>query len=202
MAANDYYNTSSRHQTPQPQAYTPYQGYDRPTPSGPAPSYHSGPPSRVGTVPPPHDITSPVSPFEAPFDDHVYPAGRQNAYDSQSTLGADTRYYGGGTPLTGQSSYQDNIPLRDHPGTLGKENTTEHVYNGAEGAGNSTDHVYDAGAAPAHLEEGRKKKKNRFSAAMGLDTLNKKKTRIPWVVYVLTLIQVIVFIVEIVKNGM
>lgn len=200
MAANDYYNQnpSSRHQTPQPQPYAPYQGYDRPTPPGPAPSYHSQPPSRVGTapLPQPHDITSPVSPFEAPFDDHVYPAPQPSRFDSQSTLGADTRYYGGGTPLTGQSSYQDNIPLRDHPGTLGKDNSTDHVY---DGAGNSTDHVYDAATAPANLEEGRKK--NRFSAAMGLDTLNKRKTRIPWVVYVLTLVQVVVFIVEIVKNA-
>lgn len=67
----------------------------------------------------------------------------------------------------------------------------------------STDHVYDAANAPAHLEEGRKKKmKTRFSAALGIDPLSKKKSRMPWVVYALTLIQVVVFIVEIVKNGM
>ncbi len=188
MAANEYYNPSSRNQTPQPQAYTPYQGYDRPVPPGPAPSYHSQPPSRVGTVRT-QDITSPVSPFEAPFDDHVYPAPQrpqQHGFDSQSTLGSDTRYYGGGAPLDEQNSYQDNIPLRDHPGLPMKDN-------------NSTDHVYDATNAPAHLEDGRMN--NRLSSAMGLDTLKNRKTRIPWVVYILTTIQVAVFIAEIVKNG-
>jgi uncharacterized membrane protein len=61
--------------------------------------------------------------------------------------------------------------------------------------------VYDAPAgynastgAPVYLEEGRK---NRRSG-MGMF---KTKGRIPWVVYILTTAQVIVFIVEIVKNG-
>jgi len=60
---------------------------------------------------------------------------------------------------------------------------------------NSTDHVYDA-PAPSQLEQGRK---NRFSA-MGM--LKQPGKRIPWLVYILTTIQVVVFIVEIVKNGM
>jgi hypothetical protein len=81
---------------------------------------------------------------------------------------------------------------------VGKDNNTDRTYDSPAGA--STDHVYDAAAAPAHLEEGRNKR-NRISAAIGLNTLSKKKTRIPWVVYLLTAIQVGVFIGEIIKNG-
>ena len=64
-----------------------------------------------------------------------------------------------------------------------------------------TDHVYDATNAPSNLEDGRRKK-NRISTAIGLNTLQNRKTRIPWVVYLLTTVQVAVFIAEIVKNSM
>lgn len=107
-----------------------------------------------------------------------------NRFDSQSTLGQDSRYYGqgGGGRLEASNSYQDNIPLRDHPGLKPTD---------------STDHVYDAPAPapPAQLEEGRGKK--RFSGFGKFNT----KSRIPWVTYVLTVIQVAVFIAEIVKNA-
>jgi hypothetical protein len=103
-------------------------------------------------------------------------------YDSQTSLGGDSRYYGQGGRLDQSQSYQDNIPLRDHPGIPGKDN-------------NSTDHVYDA-PVPAQLEQGRK---NRFSGMGMLGSKNGK--RIPWLVYILTTVQVAVFIAEIVKNG-
>lgn len=194
MAANDYYNPTSRQQTPQ-QAYN-YQSYNSPAPQdyrpplSAAPSYHSQAGSRPGTVPPHgHDIASPISPFEAPFDDHVYPmnAPTQRRYDSESTLGQDTRYYGaqgGGGRVETSNSYQDDIPLREHPGLKPQD---------------STDHVYDAAdpAAPARLEAGRGKP-NRLS---GMGMLKAPKGRIPWITYVLTIIQVSVFIAEIVKNA-
>ncbi|KUJ10181.1 rhomboid family membrane protein-like protein [Mollisia scopiformis] len=189
MAANDYYNPSSRQQTPQP-AYN-YQSYNSPAPQdyrppiSSAPSYHSQAPSRPGTVPPRQpDITSPISPFEAPFDDHVYPMSSQapHRFDSETSLGQDTRYYGqgGGGGLEPSNSYQDDIPLRDHPGLKAQD---------------STDHVYDAPIAPARLEEGRG---NKRMSGMGMF---KTKGRIPWVTYILTTIQVAVFIAEIVKNA-
>jgi hypothetical protein len=110
------------------------------------------------------------------------PGGHQ--YDSQTSLGADSRYYGqGGGGRPDQSpSFQDDIPLRDHPGMPNKDN-------------NSTDHVYDA-PAPSQLGQGRK---NRFS---GMGLLKQPGKRIPWLVYILTTVQVVVFIVEIVKNCM
>tara|TARA_R110002060_G_scaffold46190_5_gene57455 strand:- start:128 stop:436 length:309 start_codon:yes stop_codon:yes gene_type:complete len=99
-------------------------------------------------------------------------------------LGQDTRYYGqgGSGRLEASNSYQDNIPLKDHPGLPVKDNE-------------STDHVYDAPVAPAHLEEGRKK--NRISGMF-----KNRKSRIPWITYILTAVQVGVFIGEIAKNGM
>jgi membrane associated rhomboid family serine protease len=108
----------------------------------------------------------------------------EQEYESQTSLGADSRYYGqgGGGRLDQSPSFQDDIPLRDHPGIPGKDN-------------NSTDHVYDV-PAPSQLEQGRK---NRFS---GMGFLGKQQgKRIPWLVYILTTVQVAVFIAEIVKNG-
>lgn len=197
MAANDFYNPASRQQTPA-QAYN-YQAYNSPAPqdyhqhqhTGPAPSYHSQAPSRPGTVPPQQqDITSPISPFEAPFDDHVYPMNpqTQHRYDSESSLGQDSRYYGqgGGGRVEPTNSYQDDIPLRDHPGPKPQD---------------STDHVYDATypVQPARLEEGQGQ--GRSQKRMSGMARFKTKGRIPWVTYILTIIQVAVFIAEIIKNG-
>jgi hypothetical protein len=128
--------------------------------------------------------------------------------DSQTTLGADSYRYGqggGGRPgLSGENSYGDNIPLRDHPRQPGKND------NAGEGDG-VTDHVYDA---PAGLEGGRGPgygaATNRAGNGRGGDAWvmpldggdgKGEKKRIPWVVYTLTAIQVAVFIAEIVKNG-
>ncbi len=111
-------------------------------------------------------------------------AANSHGYGSETTLGQDTRYYGqgGGGRLEPSNSYQDDIPLRDHPGLKPND---------------STDHVYDAPdpVAPARLEEGRGPKR---MSGMGMF---KTKGRIPWITYILTIIQVAVFIAEIVKNG-
>jgi len=182
MAANDYYNTASQQSNSQYQTYNP----------DPAPAYQSKPSSLHPSQRPAAAVASPVSPiqpgaspFEAPFDDHVYPMGGHDQYrqDSQNTLGSDSRYYGQqGGRQESQNSFSDNLPLRDYPQPPAKDN--------------DTDHVYDAPAAtPQNLEDGRK----RRSGLGGYFKSPKKK--IPWVVYILTLIQSIVFIVEIVKNG-
>ncbi len=188
MAANEYYDASSRQQTPKPYN-TQYQPYNPDHTAGPAPSYYSNVPSRTGSAGPGHDITSPISPFEAPFDDHVYPLREQGrAYDSQSTLGQDSRYYGhqnqSNAALDGQSQYADDIPLRDHPGLPAKGNNV------------STDHVYDAPVQPMNLEEGRKRRSGGFGKFIN------PKSRVPWVTYILTFVQSVIFIVEIIKNGM
>lgn len=181
MAANEYYNAGSQ-QHPTYQSYNPPQA----PPLSSLPSYRSEAPSRN---PSHHTAPSPVSPFEAPFDDHVYPMGGsdgQHRMDSQSTLGADTRYYGqgGGGRQGSTNSFRDDIPLRDHPGAPPKSNL------------GPTDHVYDAPTAPPHLiEEARPNRRSR------MDFLKKPRGRIPWVTYVFTIVQVAVFIAEIAKNG-
>jgi hypothetical protein len=113
--------------------------------------------------------------------------GGTNSYgmDSQSTLGPDTRFYGqggGGRPQDSQTSFRDDIPLQDHPAVPTKDD-------------DATDHVYDA--PPNMTRTGRQ---NRSS---GTGFFKRRPlAKIPWVVYTLTIIQVVVFIAEIIKSGM
>jgi hypothetical protein len=165
MSANDYYNPTSRqNQTPQPY----YQSYNpQPPPLSGPPSYHSQTPSLHPSLPSRNpSVASPVSPFEAPFDDHVYPAGGldgQHRMDSQSTLGADSRYYGqgGGGRQDSLTSFRDDIPLRDHPRLPPKSNV------------DMNDHVYDAGdpTVPPHLMEEARPKRRRLRGMVGLQLL-------------------------------
>ena len=75
----------------------------------------------------------------------------------------------------------DDIPLQDR--------------SSANKYGDMTDHVYEAPQ--------RQKKPRRGRVRIGeLGMLGANAKRIPWVVYVFTVIQVAVFIAEIVKNGM
>jgi hypothetical protein len=174
MSANDYYNPNPHQEQPQPY-YRPYN----PPPLSQLPSYHSEASSHQHAQRP-TDASS-VSPFDAPFDDHVYPM------DSQTSLEAGSTYYGqggGGRPAAGSiNSFRDDIPLRDHPGMQMKDHDT-------------ADHVYDAPAAPPHMmEEARPNRKS------GLGYFKSGK-KIAWICYIMTTIQVGVFIGEIVKNGM
>ncbi|RFU30703.1 hypothetical protein B7463_g5596, partial [Scytalidium lignicola] len=167
MAANDYYNPQSS----QPE---PYHQYHNDYSQQSLPSYRSELPSQV----PPRS-----SPFEAPFDDHVYPLG-----GSQSSFGQDSRYYGQGGDGRPQNSMSstDAIPLRDQ--VPPKDNDV-------------TDHVYDAAEAPPYLQDTRRNRLSGMGGRGGIGGMFKKKGRIPWVVYTFTLVQVAVFIAEIVKNA-
>lgn len=173
MAANDYFNSQFSRLQPQPYQNYGYGGEAAPPYSSQAPSYSSQ--SRPAEP-------SPVSPFEAQFDDHVYPARPQ---DSQYSLGQDSAYYsqgGGGRPVHGSvSSFRDDIPLREHPKHTGE-----------------TDHVYDAGDPRITPTLGDPMGKSKSRLGFGFF---KKDGRIPWVVYILTIIQISVFISEIVRNG-
>ncbi|KAF4629403.1 hypothetical protein G7Y89_g8742 [Cudoniella acicularis] len=191
MASNDYYNPSRPEQSQTPQPY--YQSYNPQshTPAPSLPPYATQPPSRAPSARP-SDI-SPVSPFEAPFDDHVYPMGRPNQgrMDSETTLGADSAYYGqgGGGRQQSTNSFRDDIPLQDHPGVPRKDTGTDHVYDAA-----------DPGA-PRHLGSNQYIDDNQSSrrSGAGYPAVPKRK-RIAWVTYALTIAQVAVFIAEIAKN--
>ncbi|KAI0536067.1 hypothetical protein GGR58DRAFT_407150 [Xylaria digitata] len=175
MAANDYYGDSSSH-------YNRNQYEPSIAPSGPPPSY---------TTKSPHQHhqqgTTPASPFETVFDDHVYPSQThaRPAFDSvgtsQQSFAQDTRYHGPGSP-GGSPISADEIPLRQHNKPPGYLN-------------DSTDHVYDADPVP-----------RRRGAVTGrgirfgqLGMLGSEKRRIPIVVYLFSIIQVAVFIAELVK---
>jgi hypothetical protein len=108
-----------------------------------------------------------------------------HAQGSQSTFGKDSIYYGQGgggrQPAESQSSFRDDIPLRDHPGVPPKDHMDD------------DDQVYDR---PSHMmEEARPKRRS------GMGFLKAPKKKIAWVVYTLTVIQVGVFIGELAKNG-
>lgn len=111
------------------------------------------------------------SPFVGPFDDHVYPASKQA---SNPSLGENAAYngQGGGAP---QDSTTEFIPLRDQQNKVDA----------------STDHVYDA---PEPIVP---KKRKGFGMFGG----NGGDERTAWVVWMFTLIQVAVFIAELVKAG-
>jgi hypothetical protein len=163
MAANDYYNSHPSQSQGQAPYYQNNNGFQ---------SYHSHPSQTA---------QSPVSPFEPAFGESSYPLGGMNSHgmDSQTTLGPDARYYGQGGS---QTSFRDDIPLREHPAAPAKDDEP-------------TDHVYDA--PPNIMGVG-----GRPNRRSGYGFFKTPLAKIPWVVYTLTLIQISVFIAEIVKNGM
>lgn len=166
MAANSYYNHPSSQPDPEHDQGYAQQSYSTPPP------YSSRPRAQT---------PSPVSPFEAPFDDNVYPM-RPN--DSMQSFGRDSTYYGqgeGGRPQPSINSFSDDIPLRDYTPKQNME----------------TDHVYDAreSGIPSGLGNGRDSPRGRFGH------FRAPRGKIAWVVWCLTTIQVAVFIAELVKNG-
>lgn len=173
MAPSDYYNRQPQRPN-QPYGNDPYsqQGaYNRQEaalPALPTPGNYNRP------------DPSPVSPFEGPFDDHVYPARPQ---ESQNSLGQNSSYYGQGAgtrPFDSTNSFRDDIPLQDQS----KKDQ-------------GTDHVYDADHLPP---PNRSSSDGRRVGGFGR-FFKKGKGRTAWVVYLFTLIQSAVFIAEIVKNG-
>lgn len=142
--------------------------------------------------PAPGDISmQPISPVPSPFDDrsrYDYAASNQNLAKNPAPMGyGDTGYHGasehnahsayqsnshGGDPFTDQNA----IPLRMH----GKQDASPTRYS-QDPEGN----VYQPGPVPR-----RSRKKGWFSG------------RITWVVYILTAVQIGVFVGELIKNGM
>lgn len=160
--ASQFYNNFSQ----QPQ-HQPYYSYDRDR-ELPQPPYSSQ-----------RSLKPSVSPFEAPFDDHVYPARSQESFSQEPA-------YHGHTSERQQrptSGFQPAIPLQDQ----GRKNYQPYQ---------DTDHVYDAaevGMTPG-FEDGKKKRR-----VMGMFNFSEGKTA--WVVWFFTIIQVSVFIAELVKMG-
>ncbi|KAK8129274.1 ribonuclease P protein subunit 3 [Apiospora kogelbergensis] len=179
MAANDYYNDGSR---PYHGAYDPTSTHQVPAPVA-HPSYsHSDRPS-----PAPGKQQTGASPFDTVFDDHVYPSNSPMGGHSQQSFAQDTSYHSAAPGDV--SPVGDDIPLRNQPGTN---------KFGPPGGGmapmDSNDHVYDAEGPP------RQRGKGRGRLGFGeIGMIGANKRRIPFVVYLLSIIQIAVFIGELVK---
>ncbi|KAJ0324141.1 hypothetical protein Brms1b_001388 [Colletotrichum noveboracense] len=111
------------------------------------------------------------------------------AYAQPNPYAQDTAYYGNQavSPDSSRPHVADDIPLQSRQETQPKDVEM-----------NDNDHVYDAPQGSRRSKSRRDKSKVGFGQ-LGMFGADRKG--IPWVVYVFTLVQVAVFIAEIVKNG-
>lgn len=183
MAANDYYNTSyppTGPATGHATANSPHDRTDAPLP--PLPGKQS------------QHIVSPAS---SPFDDHTYPPYPTNsnntAYSSGALGGhADTSYHG--PPQYGHSTFAspyDTPPAHGQHDPFADQNaipmTSQSKMDGSPTRYNADpERTY-----PAPEKRRRHKKKEGWFSG-----------RITWVVYTLTIVQIGVFVGELIKNGM
>ncbi|KAK0719964.1 hypothetical protein B0H67DRAFT_643263 [Lasiosphaeris hirsuta] len=182
MAANDYYN-------PKPDPTFPPTGYSGG--GGQAPSiyssYSGAPPSYTSQQPNAVAGAQRPSPFETPFDDHVYPAStHQTPSSSQHQLSqqdSDDHRLSRPSEEMAYNHPADDIPLQ--PQGQGRTNSVKDT--------EMQDHVYEA-------PQRKKSRKGRVRFGE-LGMLGSNTKRIPFVVYLFTIIQVAVFIGEIVKNA-
>jgi hypothetical protein len=179
MAANEYYsyggnNNSNPYSGRDDTAYNPH-GYS----ATPAPSYHSQPPATGAAHP-----QKPSSPFETPFDDHVYPLDSQQQQSSYSgNMGGphdQESAYGG-------PSRPDDIPLRPRPPPKDVETGTDHVYEAP------------SSGRPTPVQKKKKRGNIRLGQLGMFGAENMRK--VPWVVYIFSIVQVAVFVGQIVRNG-
>lgn len=183
MSNHDYYGNKP---LPAPSAHPYYSAPDDSQSSAYLPSipppYTSQ--QHLAAADRPAPSTSP-SPFDTPFDDHVYPASaHQTPSSSHHQLSQqDTDYHDLSRVPSDEMAYNhptDDIPLQNR--------------SSANKYGDMTDHVYDAPQ--------RQKTSRRGRVRLGeLGMLGSDAKRIPWVVYVFTIVQIGFFIGEIVKNG-
>ncbi len=117
-----------------------------------------------------------TSPITSPFDDLSYQAhGRQS---QQSLPPSNSDFYGGGRDYD-TNPFSDDIPLKDH---AQRRDLARDQFRYEP---DSTSNL----AAQDTRSNRRSKKRGVFSG------------KTPWVTYALTLIQSIVFLVELIKNG-
>ncbi|KAH7041561.1 uncharacterized protein B0I36DRAFT_235755 [Microdochium trichocladiopsis] len=198
MAPRDYYNTGPHHR-PNP-APSPYHGdsynsgydnsYEPSVVSSKPPTYVSQLPQTQQQHDQPGASAAYKSPFVTDFDDHVHPM-QPTPMGSQQNFAHDTRYHGadGGdvSPVGG-----DDIPLQAHNKAGGP--------TAGIGPMDSSDHVYDASQQRRNTRHGEEAgKRGLHFGELGMFGSNKR--RIPFMVYLFTIIQVGVFIGELVKSA-
>ena len=132
---------------------------------------------------PSHKQSNP-SPFTTPFDDPTY---RPYQQPSQQSLGSEHPYYGagsGGRPYD-PSPYSEDIPLQTHPS---KQSAEPYSYD--------RERQENEAAYAARLEDQRRSSQGRQRKKKGFLT-----GKVPWAVYFFTLVQIVVFIAELGRNG-
>ena len=119
-----------------------------------------------------------ISPITSPFDDPGY---RTHGRQSQQSISSNHDYYGGRD--YDPNPFSDDIPLRSHSQKGRASPYPQDQFRYEPGGMNNVP------AQETRPVQSRKKKKKLFSG------------KTPWVTYGLTLIQSIVFLVELIKNG-
>ncbi|KAG5946173.1 hypothetical protein E4U53_006614 [Claviceps sorghi] len=127
-----------------------------------------------------HPPAANSSPFASVFDDN-YATNSSRTLSSQGQY-PDTAYHGQSGPAATLRDH--DIPLRDRTAKNDE----------------ATDHIYDAPELGAAGQARRNKKKGIRVGELGM--LGKDKNRVPWVCYTFSIVQIGVFIGEIVKNGL
>ncbi|KAL9107636.1 MAG: hypothetical protein Q9187_008401, partial [Circinaria calcarea] len=171
MAANDYYNSHpSDHLAQQRRS-------DAPLPPLPIPlsSYSSYRPDHAGQA------DSPITPIDYDVNSSFH------THHSQQSIGGDSKYYGagGGGRISEQGAYADDIPLRSNVPKYSTDGESPNKQAFAEENGLP----YPTGEGQSGANRRRQKKRKSF--------FRLKNT---WVVYILTLIQITVFIAELARN--
>ena len=182
MAANDYYN-------PTPSYHIPAVDFDTPPPPPPA----SDKPSNREKTSRSKDYMRPVSPTRSPFDDYTHATASYPPTPPEP--GRVRRQYSGSHAADGrqQDPYADNVPLRDYPADSGAGRS-----GGKNGQTGFQPEMENGGFPPNDNPNMPPKKKGRFGRRR-FNPMN-PKDRTPWFVYIMTLIQVTVFVVELVQN--
>ncbi|KAF6845370.1 rhomboid family membrane protein [Colletotrichum musicola] len=122
-----------------------------------------------------------------PSQQQYHHGSPQQQYQN-NPYGQDTAYYGhsAASPDSSRPHVADEIPLQSR-----QDNQHKDVES------NENDHVYDAPQGARRSKSRRDKNKVGFGQ---LGMLGANRKGIPWVVYIFTIVQVAVFIAEIVKN--
>lgn len=155
--------------------FNPSSNFDDNNPPPPPPA--STKPAAIYTT------QNPGSP--SPYD---YPGRRHSKRESQNTLFSEPDYYSNnhGVRAYGSDQYADDIPLKSNARHSGQ-----------------APWMHENTQYPSSPESQRLPPLDNSSTNQGRSRGNKIfKKKIPWVVYVNTLAQIIVFIVQLVRNGM
>lgn len=136
------------------------------------------PPLPPSAFDPPSESQHSISPITSPFEDPSY---RTYSRRSQQSISSNHDYYGGSRDHEPNPFSDDNnIPLENHSRKGHHAYVQDHLRYEPDGMNNFS---------PRQPRSPRSRKKGLFSG------------RIAWVTYAFTLIQSVVFLAELIKNG-